>query len=312
MGEGEDLAEVVPEGAGLGEVGLDGRQDTGDAAFGIGGGKEAVAGGEEDDAESKFGIGLERLGVPEEEAFLVHGDFGGGQTGTPLAELAEEAAGDKGLADVDGLFGGAVDAAGREEVAAHPVGDGLAGFVEIGLADDVFLGVELEDILIAVGGEVEVAAEDVEEADFGAEFGKPVGEIAGRVLELGEPADHVEIAKAAGGLLDVGFEVEDGVLELFLAFAGLTNKVPDEGLALAGDEFGEAKGEGVVEIGVTAEEALIEEADGEFEVGGVIGATLFNSVDGVGDTKAGVPADAQKRGEGVARFFVGGRPFDEE
>jgi hypothetical protein len=159
---------------------------------------------------------------------------------------------------------------------------------------------------------MEIAAESVEELDFGAEFAEPVGEFAGRVLEFGEPADDVEIAEAAGGFLDIGFKVVDGVLEFFLAFAGLADEVAEERLAFAGDELGEAGEEALVELGVATEEALIEQADGEFEVGGVVFAALLDGMDRVGDAEAAIPADAQKRGEGVPRLFVGGRPVHEQ
>ena len=115
-----------------------------------------------------------------------------------------------------------MNAAGGEEVKPHPIFDrhhdrpGMGWLLHKRLPDDVFLRIELQDVLIAAGDEMQVAAKAVEEVNLGGEFAEPIGEFARWVLQLGEPAYDVEIAKTAGGFFNVWLEVVDGVLEFFL------------------------------------------------------------------------------------------------
>ena len=88
---------------------------------------------------------------------------------------------------------------------------------------------------------------------------------------------------------------------------------PAQNLAAVGvEEAGEALAELTVEADVAAEEAFVEQADGEFEVAVVQRAGLLDGVDGLAAAQAAVPQAAHEIGDGRAGSRVEQRPAGED
>ncbi len=88
--------------------------------------------------------------------------------------------------------------------------------------------------------------------------------------EQGEPRGQVEVTQAAGTILDVGFEVEDGVAEFGVAGPGDFAEFLGDLIPFAEDEAREGfVMELLVEDEVSSEETMIEGGEGEFEIVGV-------------------------------------------
>ena len=82
--------------------------------------------------------------------------------------------------------------------------------------------------------------------------------------EQGKPGSEVEVAKAAGTLFQVGFEMKDGVAVLGVAGAGDFAELLGDLVPLAEDEAGDGfVVELLIEGKAAGEEAVIEGREGE-------------------------------------------------
>src|SRR5579883_104669 len=98
------------------------------------------------------------------------------------------------------------------------------------------------------------------------------------------------IAQAAGALLDIGFEMKDGIAVLGVAGAGELGEVLDDGVPFAQDERREqvilkAAIKGVV----PAEIAAVEQGDEELKIVGIYAVAFLPGTDGRAGAEAGVP-----------------------
>ncbi len=110
------------------------------------------------------------------------------------------------------------------------------------------------------------------------------------VEQESEPDGEVVIAQSAGTLLEVGFEMKDGVAVLVVTGAGDLAELLGDGVPFAQDEAGE---DGLVELLVerklAGEEAAVESGEGEFEVVWIEAADLFDGARGGAGAEAYVP-----------------------
>src|SRR5262249_7018623 len=125
--------------------------------------------------------------------------------------------------------GTAIDDARMPVIGAHPVG-GVGGAARLeadGLGGCVVLRLPVEGIVVAAVAEVEGTSRRSEKVEGGLRVAAGALEDLAALLrpllglfqlkEKREPDSEMEIAQAAGTLLQVGLEVEDGVAELGVA-----------------------------------------------------------------------------------------------
>ncbi len=94
--------------------------------------------------------------------------------------------------------------------------------------------------------------------------------------EQGEPDGEMVVAQAAWTILQVRFQMKDGVTELFMAGAGDLAQLLRDGVPLAQNQTGKGRlVELLVEREVAGEEAAVEGGQSELEVVGVEAAGLL-------------------------------------
>ena len=99
----------------------------------------------------------------------------------------------------------------------------MGGIAVPRLFGDQVLRVEGEQVIVAAGLTVEITAEAGQVAEGLLQLGRRIGRADARwfgIVQLVQPADELEIAEAAGRLLDVRLEVIKGVGVLGVAVAG--------------------------------------------------------------------------------------------
>ena len=247
VGAEQHFAQRVPEIRAFGDVDGEGGQGVGDAVFGGLRERVAVGGHEREDAQDGGGVVELRAGK-NVDAALVEEEVGAGDGGAAAAELAVEA--DRRGQMLHEQRGAAIDDARVAVVGAHPVGGvgGAAGFKADGVGGGFVLRLPVEGVVVAAVAEVEKTSRGGEEVEGG--FGVAAGALedaaalAGPLLgllqvkEQGEPDGEVVVAQAAGTLLEIGFEVEDGVAVLGVAGAGDFAQLLGDGVPLAQNEAG--------------------------------------------------------------------------
>ena len=194
------------------------------------------------------------------DAALVEEEVGSGDGGAAAAELAIEA--DRGGQVLHQQRGAAIDDAGVAIVGAHPVGGvgGAAGLQADGVGGGFVLRLPVEGVVVAAVAEVEKTSGGGEEVEGGLGVAagalEDAAALAGPLLglleveEQGEPDGEVVVAQAAGTVLEIGFEVEDGVAELGVAGAGDLAQLLRDGVPLAQHQAGK---DGLVELLVERE-----------------------------------------------------------
>jgi hypothetical protein len=136
------------------------------------------------------------------DALAVHAEFGVAEARTPVAEAGEEAAVLR-LCDFELADGGAMDGAGVAEVFAHP-GGGIGG---AGLLGDRVLRLEVQRVVIAVAGGVQIGAQARQKAEGLLQFRRGRGRaqaLAFGVAQLLQPANQLKIAQPPGVSLTFG------------------------------------------------------------------------------------------------------------
>ncbi len=146
----------------------------------------------------------------------------------------------------------------------------------------------VQGIVVAAVTKVEKDAGGSEKSDGLVERG--VDLVGGGAAKLGQPGADVRVAQAAGGVLHVGFEVEQGVAVAGVAIAGEVGGGGGEGAGLAGgaaiEDFG---GEGRAGFMVAGEEAQIEKGESELWIGGFEAFAVGEGAGDGRDLQAAVP-----------------------
>ena len=203
-------------------------------------------------------------------------------------------------------------------VGAHPVGGvgGAAGFKADGAGGGLVLRLPVERVVVAAVAEVEetsgsgkkieggfgVAARALEDA---AALARPL--LGGFEMEEdGEPDGKRVVAQAAGTILQVGFEMEDGVAEFGVAGACDFAKLLRDGVPLAQKEAGKSDiVELLVERKLAGEEAAIESGEGEFEIVGIETAGFLDGARAGAGAEADVPHALDDGANGFAGLLLG-------
>ncbi len=120
-----------------------------------------------------------------------------------------------------------------------------------------------------------------------------------------KPGGKVEVAKAAGTVFQIRFEMEDGVAVLGVAGAGNFTELLGDGVPFAEDQAGEGFGmEFLVEREVPGEEAMVESGEGELEVVGIEAGTFLDGAGGGAGAEADVPHGLDDGADrGAEEFF---------
>ena len=310
VGAEQDFAQRVPEIGPFGNVDGEDGQRVGDAVFGGLRERVAVRGHQREDAQDGGGVVELRAGL-NVDAALVEEEIGAGDGRAAAAELAVEA--DRRGQMLHEQRGAAIDDARVPVVGAHPVGGigGAAGFQADGARGGLVLRLPVEGVVVAAVAEVEKTSGGGEEVEGG--FGVAAGALEDaaalarpllgllQVEEEGEPDGEVVVAQAAGTILQVGFEMKDGVAEFGVAGAGDLAELLRDGVPLAEDEAG--KGDLVellVERKLAGEEAAVESGEGEFEIVGVEAAGFLDGARAGAGAQADVPHALDDGADGFA------------
>ena len=121
-------------------------------------------------------------------------------------------------------------------------------------------------------------------------------------VERLHPAHQVQVPESSGIFLDIRFQVIDGALGLGVAFARQPGQAAHQTGAFTGEEAREAHQLPFEEILIAHQEALVEQADGEFQVPVMHAAALFRSAHGLAEAQPGIPQLPQEAGQ---RFLLG-------
>ena len=214
MGQREDALQLGP-----GEE-RDGECLRMHAAAGIGREPKAMAGDEFEEPRQVV------MGRAEIDQAAGDREIGIREAVPTFAKLREEGA-ILSLLGIEQAKSGALNFAGMAKKSAHQ-----RGWRDVFVVCDLFLRIEVEDVVIAAGKFVQHPSEF---ANVGGGF----GEFSGNVeigIEAGKPAQHLVIAQATGTIFHVGFQVEDGVAEAGVAVAGQAREAAEKFLLPASQE----------------------------------------------------------------------------
>lgn len=183
---------------------------------------------------------------------------------------------------------GAIDGAGVAEVLAHP-GRRVGGAGPLG---DRVLRLEVQRVVVAATGAVQIRAQarQVAEGLFQVRGRRGQAQpLAFGVPQLLQPAHQLKIAQAAGGFLDVRFQVMDGVAVLGMAFPRQPRQVARQRVAIGEHEARQFGGQGSVERAVACQVTLVEQGNVELGVLVVHLRALLGRAHGMAHAQAGVP-----------------------
>ena len=255
---------------------------------------------EQEHAFHKLRVLIEKLGGLEVDPFLRYRDLGVGEPRSPIAKLGEQRAA-IGLAEFHPTGRGAMDATGVHEVSAHPTRGVRPAYER--LLGDLLLRIERQQVAVAPGLVVQVAAQRGQEVPSGIQFGKLLRDghlVRLRRPKLAEPSHQLEIPQTAGRLLDVRLQVIDRVRIARVPDPGQPCEMVDQLLAAAMEETRERGDQLPVEIRIAGQQALIEQADVQLDIAVVNLAALRRSPHGVAQPQALIPERPQKRRQRVA------------
>ncbi len=132
-----------------------------------------------------------------------------------------------------------------------------------------------------------------------------------QVEEQGEPDGEAVVAQAAGTVLEVGLQVEDGVAELGVAGAGDLAELLGDGIPLAQHQTGQNRlMKLLVERKVAGQKAAVQRGQRKFQVIGVEAASLFEGARTGAGAQADVPHaldNGADRSLGVGQGLVVGK-----
>ena len=178
------------------------------------------------------------------------------------------------------------------------------------------LRLPVERVVVAAVAEVKETARGGEEVEgsFGIAAGalEDAAPLAGPLLgflqmeEQGEPDGEVVVAQAAGAVLQIGFEMKDGVAVLGVAGAGDFAQLLGDGVPLAEHEAGE---DGLVKLLVerelAGEKAAVERGQREFKIVGIEAAGFFDGARTGAGAQANVPHALNDGADGFPGLFFG-------
>ena len=118
------------------------------------------------------------------------------------------------------------------------------------------------------------------------------------------------IAQTARTLLDIGFEMEDGVAVFLVPRAGQVGKSMHDAAPLAQRNFGQCLClQSLVEAVVAGDEAAVEQGESEFDVIGIVAVAFLEAADHGAGAQAEVPHGLIAATDGLAKLvfhlFVG-------
>ena len=244
----QDFAEGIPEIGTFRDMDCQRGQGVCYAVFGGLGEGVAVSGHEGEDAQD--GGRVVELGSGRDvDAAVVEQEVGACDGGSAAAELLVET--DRGGKVLHQQRGAAVDDAGVAIVGAHPVSGigGAAGLKADGVSGGFVLGLPVERIVVAAVAEVKETSCGGQEIEgcLGVAAGalEDAAALAGPLLgfleveQECEPDGQVVVAQAAGTLLQVGLEVENGVPELAWRERAISPELLGDGVPLAQHQAGQ-------------------------------------------------------------------------
>ena len=185
-----------------------------------------------------------------------------------------------------------------------------------GVGGGLILRLPVERIVVAAVAEVEETAGGGKEVEGGFGVSASALEDAAALArpllgllemeEQGEPDGEVVVAEAAGTLLEVGLEMEDGVAVFGVAGASDLSQLLGDGVPLAQDQAGEdSLVKLLVERELAGKEAAIEGGEGELEVVGIeTPGFLDRSGTGAG-AETDVPHALNDGSDGFLRLLLG-------
>ena len=283
----QHFAQSVPEIRALGNMNGQRRQRVGDAIFRGLRERVSVRCHQREDAQDGSGVAELRAGE-DIDAPLVEDEIGARDGSAPAAELAVEA--DRCGEVLHQQRRAAIDNPRVPVVGPHPVGrvGRTARLQADGVGRGFVLRLPVQRVVVAAVAEVQKTSRRGQKIEGG--FG-----IAARALEdatplprplLGlfqmeqkrEPDCQVIVAQSAGTVLEVGFEMEDGVAVLGVAGAGNLAQLLRDRVPLAQNQAGKDRlMQLLVERELAGEEAAVESGQGEFEVVGIEPARFFDA-----------------------------------
>ena len=241
----------------------------------------------------------------EEHLFAGDRELGVGQPRPPVLELRQQRAG-VALDRLQFPDRGAVNAAGVVVVAAHElsrVGGGL------------LLQIEGEQVVVAAGAGVEPRAQPEQKGAGRLQFRRQIEArqpVRRGRAELAQPAHQLEVAQAAGRLLDVRLQLVDGFAVPRMAGADQPAQMKGQPLALAVQEAAQLQDELRVQTAVAGQEALVQQADAELDVALVQLAALGGRAHRVAHPQARVPELLQEGGNAPALALGQHRPLHQQ
>ncbi len=223
-------------------------QSVGDAVFSSLGKGVSVRGHQGEDAEDGAGVIELRAGLDINSA-LVKKEFSSSNGSAAAAELAIKA--DRSGKMLHQQGGAPIDDAGVPVIGSHPVGGigGAAGFKADGKGSGLVLRLPVERVVVAAMAEVKETSSGGEEIEGSFRVSARALEDAAslarplfgffQVEQDSKPNRQVIVAKSAGAIFEIGFEVKDGVAEFgvpgardfpqFLGDGRSTRLAPDPG-----------------------------------------------------------------------------------
>ena len=238
----QHLAQGVPQIRPFGDVNGQRGQRVGDAVFGSLRERIAMCGHQREDAQDGCGIAELRAGK-NVDAALVENEVGARDGRSAAAELAIEA--DRRGQMFHQQRGAAIDDARMPVIGAHPVSRvGCAARLKAdGVGRGFILRLPVERVVVAAVAEVKETSRGSKKIEGGLGISARAledstalpGPFLGllQVEEQGKPDGQVIVAQAAGTLLQVRFEVKDGVAVLGVAGAGNLAQLLRNGVPLA-------------------------------------------------------------------------------
>ena len=171
------------------------------------------------------------------------------------------------------------------------------------LLGDLLLRVEGEQIAVAPGLVVQIAAQCGKEVPGGIQLGELLRDghlVRLRRPKLTQPSHQLEVAEAAGRLFDVRLHVIDRVRIARVTDPGQPGEMVDQLLAAAMEETRERRDQFPVELRIAGQQPLIEQADVQLDIAVVNLTALRRSSHGVTQTQSLIPERPQKRRQCVA------------
>ncbi len=130
--------------------------------------------------------------------------------------------------------------------------------------------------------------------------------------KLNQPLNHVQIPHASRRLFYIRFQVIDGVVVLGVARGGHLTQMPHQFLPLLQKELRELGVECLIQIPISSQKPLIDQADAELYVLAIELAAFMDRAHRLADPQAAIPKSTQKSGEGIPLLSSLDLPFRQD